>query len=40
MVQAISSLKKMDSQIVIPEAILIGNPGCNSLKLWMPDKVI
>jgi len=30
----------MLSQIVIPEAILIGNPGCNTLKSWMPDKVI
>ena len=33
------NLNKMDSQIVIPEAILIGNPDCNSLKSWMPDKV-
>ncbi len=28
------------SQVVIPEAILIGNPDCNPLKSWMPDKVI
>jgi len=30
----------MLSQIVIPEAILIGNPEFNPLKSWMPDKVI
>jgi hypothetical protein len=30
----------MDSQIVIPEAILVGNPGLNPLKSWMPDKVL
>ena len=25
---------------VIPEAILIGNPASNWLKLWIPDKYI
>ena len=30
----------MLSQIVIPEAILIGNPDCNPMKSWLPDKVI
>jgi hypothetical protein len=25
---------------VIPEAILIGNPAANRLKLWIPDKGI
>jgi len=30
----------MRSQFVIPEAILIGNPVCKLLKLWIPDKGI
>ena len=30
----------MHSQLVIPAAILSGNPGSNSLKSWMPDKDI
>jgi len=34
----IRSVKLMDSQIVIPEAIQIGNPVCNQLKSWMPDR--
>jgi len=25
---------------VIPEAVLVGNPICNKLKSWMPDKNI
>jgi len=29
--------KLMDSQIVIPEAILTGNPDGISFKSWMPD---
>jgi len=30
----------MLSQIVIPEAILVGNPVYNLLKSWLPDKKI
>ena len=30
----------MPSQIVIPEAILIGNPVCNLFKSWIPNKGI
>jgi hypothetical protein len=29
-----------DPNTVIPEAILIGNPASNRLKLWIPDKDI
>jgi len=28
------------SVFVIPETVLIGNPACNELKSWMPDKSI
>ena len=31
-------LKLMHSQFVIPEAFLIGNPGSNLLKPWIPDR--
>jgi len=29
----------MNSHIVIPEAILIGNPDGDTLKSWLPDTV-
>jgi hypothetical protein len=38
--ETVSEATLMHSQIVIPEAILIGDPDRKPLKSWMPDRVI